>query len=120
MREKQPVILSIESSCDDTSAAVLRGLEVLSNVVCSQQIHEKFGGVVPELASRKHMANIVPTVITALTDANIKLEDLDALAFTQGPGLLGSLLVGGNFIKGLSRGCHNLNRERSNFSSIRK
>jgi N6-L-threonylcarbamoyladenine synthase len=106
MREKQPVILSIESSCDDTSAAVLRGLEVLSNVVCSQQIHEKFGGVVPELASRKHMANIVPTVITALTDANIKLEDVDALAFTQGPGLLGSLLVGGNFIKGLSLGAN--------------
>jgi len=104
MREKQPIILSLESSCDDTSAAVLKGLEVLSNVVCSQQIHEKYGGVVPELASRKHMANVVPTVITALTKAKIELEDIDALAFTQGPGLLGSLLVGGNFIKGLAIG----------------
>jgi len=102
MVKKQPLILSVESSCDDTSAAVLKGLKVLSNVVCSQEVHSNFGGVVPELASRQHMANIVPTVHEALKVANVSKEDLDAIAFTQGPGLLGSLLVGGSFIKGMA------------------
>ncbi|MFK7755946.1 MAG: tRNA (adenosine(37)-N6)-threonylcarbamoyltransferase complex transferase subunit TsaD [Flavobacteriales bacterium] len=105
MEKKQsPIILSIESSCDDTSAAVLSGLKVLSNVVATQEIHSKFGGVVPELASRKHMANIVPTIMAALEEASISQNQLDALAFTQGPGLLGSLLVGGSFIKGMRLG----------------
>jgi len=104
--KSEPLILSIESSCDDTSAAVLKGLDVLSNVVCTQQIHEKYGGVVPELASRKHMANIVPTVSEALREAGIKVGNLDAVAYTQGPGLMGSLLVGGNYAKGLSLGAN--------------
>ncbi len=99
---EEPLILCVESSCDDTSAAVLRGLEVLSNVVCSQEVHANFGGVVPELASRQHMANIVPTVHEALVKAKVDKSELDAIAFTQGPGLLGSLLVGGSFIKGMA------------------
>ncbi len=104
MKSQEPLILSVESSCDDTSAAVLRGLSVLSNVVSSQKVHEKYGGVVPELASRKHMANIVPTVYTALKEAGVSISDLDAVAFTKGPGLLGSLLVGGSFMKGMALG----------------
>lgn len=94
-----PVILAIESSCDDTSAAVLRGKEVLSNVVANQAVHEQFGGVVPELASREHQKNIVPVVDAALKQANIRSDELDAVAFTEGPGLMGSLLVGGSFAK---------------------
>ncbi len=97
-----PLILCVESSCDDTSAAVVKGLKVLSNVVCSQEVHANFGGVVPELASRQHMANIVPTVHEALLKAGVEKSDLDAIVFTQGPGLLGSLLVGGSFIKGMA------------------
>lgn len=96
------VILGIESSCDDTSAAVLRGNTLLSNVIASQAVHTAYGGVVPELASRAHEQNIVPVVSEAVKRAGISLEDVDAIAFTRGPGLLGSLLVGTNFAKGLS------------------
>ncbi len=95
-------ILGIESSCDDTSAAVIRDGLLLSNVIASQKIHEEYGGVVPELASRAHQQNIVPVVDTALKRAKISANDLDAIAFTRGPGLLGSLLVGTSFAKGLS------------------
>ncbi|MDA3910352.1 MAG: tRNA (adenosine(37)-N6)-threonylcarbamoyltransferase complex transferase subunit TsaD [Bacteroidales bacterium] len=96
------IILGIETSCDDTSAAVLRGEDVMSNVIASQAVHEKYGGVVPELASRAHEQNIIPVVDAALKDAGVKVEDLDAIAYTRGPGLLGSLLVGSSFVKGLS------------------
>lgn len=99
---KEALILAIESSCDDTSAAVLRGSKVLSNVVADQQVHRSYGGVVPELASREHQKNIVPVVDEALKRANISKNDLQAIAFTEGPGLLGSLLVGGSFAKSMS------------------
>ena len=95
-------ILGIESSCDDTSAAVLRNGELLSNVTASQQVHFEYGGVVPELASRAHQQNIVPVVDAALKKAGISREQLSAIAFTRGPGLLGSLLVGTSFAKGLA------------------
>ena len=98
----EPLILAIESSCDETSAAVLRGNKVLSNIVASQKIHQKYGGVAPELASRAHQQNIIPVVSVALEDANIDKKDLSAVAFTRGPGLLGSLLVGTSFAKSLS------------------
>ncbi len=94
-----PFILAIESSCDDTSAAILLGKRVLSNVVANQEIHHLYGGVVPELASREHQKNIVPVVSAALAQAGIAKEQLSAVAFTEGPGLLGSLLVGGSFAK---------------------
>lgn len=97
-------ILGIESSCDDTSAAVIRDGLLLSNVIASQSVHEEYGGVVPELASRAHQQNIVPVVDTAIKRAGIKPTDLSAIAFTRGPGLLGSLLVGTSFAKGLSLG----------------
>ncbi len=96
-------ILAIESSCDDTSAAVLRGRVLLSNVTASQDVHREYGGVVPELASRAHQQNIVPVVDTALQRAGITKEQLAAIAFTRGPGLMGSLLVGVSFAKGLAR-----------------
>jgi len=96
-------ILGIESSCDDTSAAVLRDGVVLSNVIAGQKVHEKYGGVVPELASRAHQQNIVPVIDVAIKEAGIRKEELNAIAFTRGPGLLGSLLVGTSFAKGLSR-----------------
>ena len=96
------IILGIESSCDDTSAAVLRDGVLLSNVIASQQVHKDFGGVVPELASRAHEQNIVPVVSEALRRAGVGPEDLTAIAFTRGPGLLGSLLVGTSFAKALS------------------
>ncbi len=96
------IILGIESSCDDTSAAVIRDGYLLSNVIASQQVHKDFGGVVPELASRAHELNIVPVVSQALAKAGIKPSDLTAIAFTRGPGLLGSLLVGTSFAKSLS------------------
>jgi len=103
--QKTPVfILAIESSCDDTAAAVLKNNKVLSNVVANQLIHNEFGGVVPELASRAHQQNIVPVITAALKKANVKKEDLSAIAFTQGPGLMGSLLVGSSFAKSLSLG----------------
>lgn len=95
-------ILGIESSCDDTSASVLRGTRMLSNVIASQSVHVKYGGVIPELASRAHQQNIIPVVDAALRDADVKVSQLDAIAFTRGPGLLGSLLVGVSFAKGLS------------------
>ena len=96
------IILGIESSCDDTSAAVIRDGYLLSNVIASQQVHRDFGGVVPELASRAHEQNIVPVVSQALDKAGVKVEDLSAIAFTRGPGLMGSLLVGTSFAKTLS------------------
>ena len=95
-------ILGIESSCDDTSAAVIRNTTLLSNVIASQAVHVKYGGVIPELASRAHQQNIIPVVDTALKEAGITADKLDAIAFTRGPGLLGSLLVGTSFAKGLS------------------
>mgnify|MGYP000692896608 CR=1 FL=1 len=102
MKKKAVHILAIESSCDDTSAAVLENDRVLSNVVANQKVHAQYGGVVPELASRAHQQNIVPVVDHALKKANVNKEDLDGIAFTQGPGLLGSLLVGSSFAKSLS------------------
>lgn len=93
------LILGIESSCDDTSAAVLRDTTVLSNITANQSVHKKFGGVVPELASRAHQQNIIPVIHEALSVAGISKNDLDAVAFTRGPGLLGSLLVGTSFAK---------------------
>lgn len=95
-------ILAIESSCDETSASVCRDGVILSNVIATQSVHEKFGGVVPELASRAHMQNIVPVVDEALKDAGVDMKELNAVAFTQAPGLIGSLLVGTQFAKSLS------------------
>ncbi|MDR0907604.1 MAG: tRNA (adenosine(37)-N6)-threonylcarbamoyltransferase complex transferase subunit TsaD [Rikenellaceae bacterium] len=103
----EPIILGIESSCDDTSAAVIRSSVLLSNVIASQSVHVRYGGVIPELASRAHQQNIVPVVDAALKDAGIGVQQLDAIAFTRGPGLLGSLLVGVSFAKGLSL-AHNI------------
>lgn len=96
------VILGIESSCDDTSAAVIRDRQLLSNVIAGQDVHRKYGGVVPELASRAHQQNIVPVVDSALKEAGISRREIDAVAFTRGPGLLGSLLVGTSFTKGFT------------------
>ena len=101
---KEPIILAIESSCDDTSAAVLKGKKVLSNVIANQTIHKEYGGVVPELASRAHQQNIIPVVDSAIKNAKIKKSNIDAIAFTKGPGLLGSLLVGTSFAKSFSMG----------------
>lgn len=101
--KRDEVILAIESSCDDTSAAVLRGGILLSNVTASQAVHEEYGGVVPELASRAHEQNIVPVVDAAIRRAGIQKEDISAVAVTRGPGLMGSLLVGVNFAKGMAR-----------------
>lgn len=95
-------ILAIESSCDETSAAICVDGEILSNFIAGQKVHEQYGGVVPELASRAHMQNIVPVVETALKEAGTELRDLDAIAYTQSPGLIGSLLVGGQFAKSLA------------------
>ncbi len=100
--EKKTVILAIESSCDDTSAAVIVDGILRSNVIASQKVHEEFGGVVPELASRAHQQNILPVVDTALKRAGVEKSELSAIAFTRGPGLLGSLLVGTSFAKGLA------------------
>lgn len=100
--KKNIYTLAIESSCDDTSAAILCNDKVLSNIVARQAIHEEYGGVVPELASRAHQQNIVPVVDVALKKANITKNDLNCIAFTQGPGLMGSLLVGGSFAKSMS------------------
>ncbi len=100
--DKKSYILAIESSCDDTGAAVLCNDKVLSNVVAKQEIHEMYGGVIPELASRAHQQNIVPVIDIALKKAGITTKNLSAIAFTQGPGLMGSLLVGGSFAKSLS------------------
>ena len=104
MSSERTVILGIESSCDDTSAAVVADGVLLSNVIASQQVHEEYGGVVPELASRAHQQNIVPVVDAALRRAGVGRSDLSAIAFTRGPGLIGSLLVGTSFAKGMSLG----------------
>ena len=101
---KEPIILGIESSCDDTSAAISQGKKILSNVVANQQVHSLYGGVVPELASRAHQQNIIPVVDAAIKKANINKEDISAIAFTKGPGLLGSLLVGSSFAKSIALG----------------
>ncbi|WP_290068267.1 tRNA (adenosine(37)-N6)-threonylcarbamoyltransferase complex transferase subunit TsaD [Muribaculum intestinale] len=98
------IILGIESSCDDTSAAVIKDGLLLSNAIASQKVHEEYGGVVPELASRAHQQNIVPVVDTAIRRAGISPSDISAIAFTRGPGLLGSLLVGTSFAKGMAIG----------------
>jgi len=98
-------ILAIESSCDDTSAAVCRDGQMRSNRIANQKVHEAYGGVVPELASRAHMQNIVPVVNLALEEAGVRLEEIDAFAFTSAPGLIGSLLVGSQFAKSLALAC---------------
>ncbi|MGZ5196749.1 MAG: tRNA (adenosine(37)-N6)-threonylcarbamoyltransferase complex transferase subunit TsaD [Kaistella sp.] len=96
------IILGIESSCDDTSAAIIQGNKILSNIAANQEIHNEYGGVVPELASRAHQQNIIPVVEKSLSKANIQQKDISAVGFTRGPGLLGSLLVGTSFAKSLS------------------
>jgi N6-L-threonylcarbamoyladenine synthase len=101
-KRKMCTILAIESSCDDTGAAIINNGKILSNVVSSQEIHHLYGGVVPELASRAHQGNIVPVVDSALQEAKINKNQLDAIAFTQGPGLMGSLLVGNSFAKSMA------------------
>jgi len=101
---KNTYILAIESSCDDTSASVLCNDKVLSNEVANQEVHKQYGGVVPELASRAHLQNIVPVVAQALKKAGVSKEELSAIAFTRGPGLMGSLLVGTSFAKSLAMG----------------
>ena len=100
--KKTSYILGIESSCDDTAAAILKDNVVLSNCIANQKIHQSYGGVVPELASRAHQVNIVPVVQQALSIANIDKKELSAIAYTRGPGLLGSLLVGSAFAKSLA------------------
>jgi N6-L-threonylcarbamoyladenine synthase len=103
MSNSTPIcILAIESSCDDTSVAVMRNGELLSNLVASQSVHEAWGGVVPELASRAHQQNLVPLVSKSLKDAGVQMEDLTAIAFTSGPGLIGSLMVGTSFAKSMA------------------
>ena len=99
-----PIILAIESSCDETSASVIRNGKVLNNIIATQVIHRKYGGVVPELASRAHQQNIVATVHEAIENSGIVKTDLNAVAFTRGPGLMGSLLVGVSYAKGLALG----------------
>ena len=101
---KEPIILAIESSCDDTAAAISKGKKILSNIVANQKVHQTYGGVVPELASRAHQQNIIPVVDSAIKKANITKNDIDAIAFTNGPGLLGSLLVGSSFAKSFALG----------------
>ena len=101
MSNKDIYILGIESSCDDTSAAVLKNDTVLSNKIANQSIHKKYGGVVPELASRAHLSNIIPVVESAIKESGISVNDISAIAFTRGPGLMGSLIVGTEFAKSL-------------------
>jgi len=98
------IILGIESSCDDTSAAIIKDNVILSNIIANQQVHEQYGGVVPELASRAHQQNIIPVIDSAIRTAKINKNDIDAIAFTRGPGLLGSLLVGTSFAKAFALG----------------
>ena len=102
MSNKDIYILGIESSCDDTSAAILKNGIVLSNIIANQNIHKKYGGVVPELASRAHLSNIIPVIDAALNKSNVKLKQISAIAFTRGPGLMGSLIIGTEFSKGLA------------------
>ncbi|MDG2139548.1 MAG: tRNA (adenosine(37)-N6)-threonylcarbamoyltransferase complex transferase subunit TsaD [Flavobacteriales bacterium] len=101
---KAVIILAIESSCDDTSAAILKDRKILSNIVANQEVHSLYGGVVPELASRAHQQNIIPVVDSAIKKAKIKKSDINLIAYTKGPGLLGSLLVGSSFAKSLALG----------------
>jgi N6-L-threonylcarbamoyladenine synthase len=101
-KQKDIILFAIESSCDETSAAVCRNGVILSNFTANQKVHEKYGGVVPELASRAHMQHIVPVVDAAMQQAGVRPEELDAIAFTQAPGLIGSLLVGGGFAKSMA------------------
>ena len=98
----EPIILGIESSCDDTSAAIINGNKILSNIAANQTVHQEYGGVVPELASRAHQQNIIPVVEKSFTKANTQQKDISAIGFTRGPGLLGSLLVGTSFAKSLA------------------
>lgn len=104
LKNKYNIILGIESSCDDTSAAIIKNGEILSNVIAGQEVHAKYGGVVPELASRAHQQNILPVVDAALKESGITKSELTAIAYTQGPGLLGSLLVGTSFAKSMAMG----------------
>lgn len=104
MKHKDIIILGIESSCDDTSASILKNESILSNKIAGQKVHEEYGGVVPELASRAHQQNIIPVVDQAIKKAGINKEDIDAVAFTRGPGLLGSLIVGTSFAKSFALG----------------
>ena len=104
MNKQKIYILGIESSCDDTAASILFNGKILSNIIATQSVHEKYGGVVPELASRAHQQNIIPVVHQALESAGIDKEELSAVAFTRGPGLMGSLLVGISFAKSLAYG----------------
>lgn len=101
--KREPIILAIESSCDDTAAAVISGNRILSNVAAGQAVHQAYGGVVPELASRAHQQNLIPVIQRAVTLANIQNKDIDAVAFTRGPGLMGSLLVGASFAKSFAQ-----------------
>ena len=100
--QKDIYILGIESSCDDTSASILKNSSILSNVIAGQKIHEEYGGVVPELASRAHQKNLIPVIDSAIKKAGITLDDVNGIAFTRGPGLMGSLVVGTSFAKALS------------------
>ena len=102
MSQKETIILGIESSCDDTSASILKNEAILSNIIATQEVHKLYGGVVPELASRAHQQNIIPVVDQAIKAAGISINDIDAIAFTKGPGLLGSLVVGTSFSKAFS------------------
>lgn len=102
MSQKDPIILGIESSCDDTSAAILKNETILSNLIAGQDVHREYGGVVPELASRAHLQNILPVVDSAIKKAGIDISEIDAIAFTKGPGLMGSLVVGTSFAKSLA------------------
>ena len=101
MSNKDIYILGIESSCDDTSVAVLKNDQVLSNKIANQSIHKKYGGVVPELASRAHLSNIIPVTELAINESGISLNKISAIAYTRGPGLMGSLIVGAEFAKSL-------------------
>src|SRR5437870_3802422 len=101
---KPIIILGLESSCDDTAAAIINDGKLLANIVSNQLIHEQYGGVVPELASRAHQQNIVPVVDFAIKKSNVKKDEISAVAFTRGPGLLGSLLVGTSFAKAFAMG----------------
>jgi len=102
MNKEDVLILAIESSCDDTSVAILRNTQVISNIISSQEVHKKYGGIVPELASRSHEKNMIPVIHEALQKASVDLKDINAVAYTQGPGLPGSLIVGNAFAKSLS------------------
>ena len=102
MEAESITLLAIESSCDDTSAAIIKDGKVLANIIATQSVHAEWGGIVPELASRAHQQNIIPAVDKAFKDANVKKSELNAIAYTGGPGLMGSLMVGGSFAKAMA------------------